>query len=133
MTAYILLITQQGPWDQDKFEQLLTEWIVTCDQPFSEVEQPEFVKLLNYTHHATTSQLKIPQRKSIKRQVMKMGEETIKGVCEKFSVLLFALSLSILLLTAEKETQRQSQPIAGRMDIQQSVCILGYSCTLCDQ
>ncbi|KAJ7694948.1 hypothetical protein B0H16DRAFT_1241934, partial [Mycena metata] len=27
-----------GPWDQTKFEQLLVEWLVACDQPFQEVE-----------------------------------------------------------------------------------------------
>ncbi|KAF8478000.1 hypothetical protein DFH94DRAFT_620353, partial [Russula ochroleuca] len=35
-----------GPWDQAKFEQLLTEWIVACDQPFDEVEKPKFVVLM---------------------------------------------------------------------------------------
>ncbi|KAF8236729.1 hypothetical protein L208DRAFT_1217461, partial [Tricholoma matsutake] len=35
-----------GPWDQAKFECLLTEWIVSCDQPFDEVKEEEFVKLM---------------------------------------------------------------------------------------
>ncbi|KAK0214356.1 hypothetical protein IW262DRAFT_1233436, partial [Armillaria fumosa] len=26
------------PWEQEKFEKLLTEWIVACNQPFEEVE-----------------------------------------------------------------------------------------------
>jgi hypothetical protein len=41
---------QEENWDQEKFEQLLTEWMVACDQPFEEVEQPEFRRLLEYTH-----------------------------------------------------------------------------------
>ncbi|KAH9015437.1 hypothetical protein EDB83DRAFT_2203680, partial [Lactarius deliciosus] len=35
-----------GPWDQETFERLLMEWIIACDQPFNEVEKPEFVKLM---------------------------------------------------------------------------------------
>jgi hypothetical protein len=49
------------------------------------VEKPEFVTLMNFTHHMGGS-LKIPQRDAIKRRVMKMGEETIEGVHEMFSV-----------------------------------------------
>jgi hypothetical protein len=49
------------------------------------VEKPEFVALMNFTHH-TGGPLKIPQRDAIKRRVIKMGEETIEGVREMFSV-----------------------------------------------
>jgi hypothetical protein len=80
-----LIKLRQGPWDQEKFEQLLTEWIIACDQPFDEVEKPEFVTMMNVTHHAG-GPLKMPKREGIKRRVMKMGEETIEGVREMFSV-----------------------------------------------
>ena len=76
---------QQGPWNQEKFEQLLTEWIIACDQPFDEVEKPEFITMLNFTHRSG-GPLKIPKREGIKRRVMKMGEETIEGVCDMFKV-----------------------------------------------
>jgi hypothetical protein len=76
---------QQGPWDQEKFEQLLIEWIVACDQPFDEVEKPEFIALMNFTHFAG-GPLKIPKRDGIKSRVMKMGEETIEGICAMFMV-----------------------------------------------
>ncbi|KAK0437750.1 uncharacterized protein EV420DRAFT_1280417 [Desarmillaria tabescens] len=49
-----------GEWDQAKFERLLLEWIVACDQPFEEVERPEFQSLLNYTHHPAPEPLHIP-------------------------------------------------------------------------
>jgi hypothetical protein len=49
------------------------------------VEKPELVALMNFTHH-TGGPLKIPQRDAIKRHVIKMGEETIEGVREMFSV-----------------------------------------------
>jgi hypothetical protein len=81
-------------WDYEKFEQLLMEWIVACDQPFDEVEKPEFIAMMNFTHHSG-GRLKIPKREGIKRRVMKMGEETIKGVCKMFKVRshLFRLAL----------------------------------------
>ncbi|KAI0282623.1 hypothetical protein BC826DRAFT_974203 [Russula brevipes] len=63
-----------GAWDQEKFEQVLTEWIIACDQPFNEVEKQEFVTMMNL----------IPKRDGIKRRVMKMGDEIIEGVCEMF-------------------------------------------------
>ncbi|KIJ91394.1 hypothetical protein K443DRAFT_32511, partial [Laccaria amethystina LaAM-08-1] len=41
------------PWDQAKFEELLIEWIVACDQPFDEVEKPEFVSMMEYKRDPT--------------------------------------------------------------------------------
>ncbi|KAH9989387.1 hypothetical protein BJV74DRAFT_878163 [Russula compacta] len=53
-----------GPWDQAKFEHLLTEWIVACDQPFDEVRKEEFVKLLTYACHPAPS-VKLPSWEGI--------------------------------------------------------------------
>ncbi|ESK81464.1 hypothetical protein Moror_15806 [Moniliophthora roreri MCA 2997] len=36
----------EEPWNQEKFETLLVEWIVTCDQPFDEVEKLEFIAMI---------------------------------------------------------------------------------------
>jgi hypothetical protein len=60
------------------FEWLLAEWMVTCDQPFEEVDRLEFCCLLEYTHLRPS--LHIPHRHSIKRCVMKMREDTIEDV-----------------------------------------------------
>jgi hypothetical protein len=76
---------RQGPWDQEKFEQALVEWIIACDQPFDEVEKPEFIAMMNITHHPG-GPLKMPKRDGIKRRVMKMGEDTIQGVRRMFAV-----------------------------------------------
>jgi hypothetical protein len=51
------------------------EWIIACDQPFEEVERPEFITMMNLTRHNGTS-LNIPGRNGIKRRLMKMGDET---------------------------------------------------------
>ena len=75
----------QGPWDQAKFERLLTEWIVACDQPFDEVKEEEFVKLMTYACHPAPS-VKLPGREGIRCRVMKMGEETVDGIHEMFAV-----------------------------------------------
>jgi hypothetical protein len=41
--------------------------------------------MMNYTHRSGAP-LKIPKRDGIKRRVMKMGEETIEGIREMFTV-----------------------------------------------
>jgi hypothetical protein len=44
------------------FEQLLADWVVACDQPFDEVEKPEFRRLLEYTHLAAITSYSSPWR-----------------------------------------------------------------------
>ena len=46
----LLFFSQKQNWDQEKFEQLLADWIIACDQPFDDVEKLEFQYLLKYTH-----------------------------------------------------------------------------------
>ena len=64
---------------------MVMEWVVACDQPFEEVERPEFKAMLDYMHHTGTS-LKIPGRNGIKRCLMKMGTDKIEEVRNMFSV-----------------------------------------------
>ncbi|KAJ7200870.1 hypothetical protein GGX14DRAFT_320845, partial [Mycena pura] len=45
--------------NQTTFQRLLIEWLIVCDQPFSEVERPEFKALLQYVHFRSVD-LKIP-------------------------------------------------------------------------
>ena len=75
---------QEQSWDQDTFERLLSEWIVACDQPFDEVEKPEFRQLLEYTHLRPS--LHIPHRGAVKKRIMKMGEDTIEDVKKMIEV-----------------------------------------------
>jgi hypothetical protein len=75
----------KSPWDQGKFEQLIAEWIVACDQPFEEVDRQEFRDMLTYAHHPSPS-LKIPHRDAIRRRILKMGEDTIASTKEMFKV-----------------------------------------------
>jgi hypothetical protein len=74
----------QAEWDQAKFEKLLAEWMVACDQPFEEVDRPEFRRLLEYTHLRPS--LTIPHRNTMKSRIMKMGEDTIEGMKQMISV-----------------------------------------------
>ena len=55
----------QGPWDQAKFENMLTEWIVLTDQPFDLVNNTAFRELVTYIHHPSP-ELKIPHRDAMK-------------------------------------------------------------------
>ncbi|KIJ96825.1 hypothetical protein K443DRAFT_124285 [Laccaria amethystina LaAM-08-1] len=68
-----------GPWDQEKFESLLTEWIIACDQPFHKVEKPEFIAVMNHAHHGR-GPLNMPKHEGMKQSVMKMGEDTIEDL-----------------------------------------------------
>ncbi|KAF8222278.1 hypothetical protein L208DRAFT_1524601, partial [Tricholoma matsutake] len=54
-----------GPWDQEKFKDLLAKWIVATDQPFYTVNEPEFRDLMMYTHHPSPN-LKIPHRDTVR-------------------------------------------------------------------
>jgi len=74
------------------------EWVIACDQPFEEVERPEFIAMMNYTHHAGTS-LKIPKRDGIKQRLMKMGSETIEDIRKMFSVWFYFSSLHNILIS----------------------------------
>ena len=73
-----------GPWDQEKFEDLLAKWIVATDQPFYTVDDPEFRDFVMYTHHPAT--LHIPHRNTIKKRVMKMGDDMRNIVKHMFRV-----------------------------------------------
>ncbi|KAJ6472270.1 hypothetical protein DFH09DRAFT_954153, partial [Mycena vulgaris] len=76
----------QGIFDQEVFNALLAEWIVACDQPFDEVEKPEFIRLMEYTHHGSTLNFKVPGRTAIRSRIMKMGEDTVEGTHKMFAV-----------------------------------------------
>ncbi|KAK0437090.1 uncharacterized protein EV420DRAFT_1487276 [Desarmillaria tabescens] len=75
-----------GAWDQKKFETLLIEWIIACDQPFEEVKCPEFRRLLEYTHHPSLS-LHIPSADTIQWKIMKMRDELTKSLRVFFKLL----------------------------------------------
>jgi hypothetical protein len=57
----------------------MAEWVVACDQPFEEVERPEFRCLLEYMHMGSKP-LDIPHRNSLKNRIMTMGKDTIEGI-----------------------------------------------------
>ncbi|KAF5310636.1 hypothetical protein D9619_008095 [Psilocybe cf. subviscida] len=81
-------------WDQNKFLDLLASWIVACDQPFEEVDRPEFQDLLKYVHHSRAS-FTIPGRNAIRRRIMKLGEVELAATKEMFSTLKGRISISL--------------------------------------
>ncbi|SJL11777.1 uncharacterized protein ARMOST_15186 [Armillaria ostoyae] len=83
-----------GDWDQAKFERLLLEWIVACDQPFEEVERPEFHELLEYTHH-TGKRLHIPGRTTVQRRVKEMGIKYEEDLRNMFAEMQGKVSISL--------------------------------------
>jgi hypothetical protein len=76
--------------------------------PFTKVEVPKFVDLLEYTHHGLTK-LVIPGAKAVKQRVLKLSEATIEELKELFEVcLMSALSGSFffLLKLCQKHTAK---------------------------
>ena len=63
----------------------MAKWIVSCDQPFDEVDKPEFREMMNYAHHPTPD-LKIPHRDAIRRRILKMGDDSIESTRQFFAV-----------------------------------------------
>jgi hypothetical protein len=81
-----LLSLSQEPWDQEHFEELIAKWVAACDQPFSVVDSAEFRELLQYTHHPTRKQLRIPHAQSVKARIERMEEEMTDGLRAVFAV-----------------------------------------------
>ncbi|KAF4617983.1 hypothetical protein D9613_012957 [Agrocybe pediades] len=82
-------------WDQAEFEGLLVEWMVSCDQPFEEVERPAFRALLDYVHMASRKPLRVPGRTTIKKCIMHMGEDSVAKTKEMFASLQSKRSISL--------------------------------------
>jgi hypothetical protein len=57
------------------------------------VEKPEFIRLMEYTHHGSTINFKVPGRTAIRSRIMKMGEDTIEGTRKMFAVCLIKFLL----------------------------------------
>ena len=58
--------------------------MVACDQPFTEVENPEFIAAMSYGR--TYSKFTLPKKDGVRRRVMKLGEEVVEETKAMFSV-----------------------------------------------
>ena len=59
-------------------------WIVSCDQPFDEVDKPEFRELLEYCNRY--GEMQIPSRTTIATRVKEMGQETVAATKKMIEV-----------------------------------------------
>ena len=57
--------------------------MVACDQPFEEVEKPEFIAAMSY---GRTSKFTLPKWDGVRRRVMKLGEENVEHIKAMFAV-----------------------------------------------
>jgi len=64
---------------------------VACEQPFDDMEKPEFHHLLEYTH--LWKSLHIPHHGAIRIHIMKMGDETFEGIKKMIAVCSVSASL----------------------------------------
>lgn len=63
----------------------MAEALVTTDQLFYTIKEPEFYDLLMYTHHPSPK-LKIPHHDTVKQRIIKMGTASIKAMKQMFQV-----------------------------------------------
>jgi hypothetical protein len=118
---YVLMLfssfTQAKVFDQQQFDQYLHEWIVAADQPFDTTENLEFCCLLECTHLHLG--LHIPSASTVKRQIIKMGEDTIQGIKDMIAVCHFSPSIQKFywLDIAKSGAQLQSQLVIRCLDI----------------
>jgi hypothetical protein len=70
----LIYFQQETEFDVKTWENLLVRWIAACDQPFEDVEKPEFKALLKYTRGAS-HQLQIPSATTVKRRIMDLGKQ----------------------------------------------------------
>lgn len=66
-----LLMSTQTGFDHETFTQILSDWVVACDQPFEEVERPEFRRLLQYLRGPT--HLATPSARTLKRHIDRLS------------------------------------------------------------
>ena len=69
---------------------------MAANQPFDAIENPEFRRLLEYTH--LRSGLHIPSASTVKRRIVKMGEDTIQGIKDMIAVRQLPAAYLIFLL-----------------------------------
>ncbi|KAG6823237.1 hypothetical protein H0H92_010903, partial [Tricholoma furcatifolium] len=73
------------PWNQKRFEELLIRWIVACDQPFDEVEKPEFIDMMNYGRQSIPD-FSLPKRDGVHRRIMTLSDSTVADIKDIFAV-----------------------------------------------
>lgn len=120
----------QEPWNQDKFEKLLIEWMIACDQPFNKVEKPEFIAAMSYGR--STSKFTLPKQEGIQRQIMKLGHEAVEEIRTMF-VVRFLHCYFLKFLLVQIGFGRQNQPFPWCLDVQQLLCVFSHCSPLCHE
>jgi hypothetical protein len=64
---------------------LVIKWIIACNQPFDEVENPEYIAMMSYGRDP--SKFSLPKKDGVQRRAMKLGEDTIEATKAMFSVI----------------------------------------------
>ncbi|GBE83702.1 hypothetical protein SCP_0507580 [Sparassis crispa] len=67
----------QQSFDQGTYERIVAEWVAACDQPFSEVEKPEFKRMMQYSSHPSVT---IPSTNTIKSKIMDIDDDVISDI-----------------------------------------------------
>jgi len=98
--------------------------MVACDQPFTEVENPEFIAAMGYGR--TSSKFTLPKKDGICRQVMKLGKEIVEEMKAMFEVRSSLLSTSPFFnIYSFVGLRRKNKSLSRCLDIKQLLCIFG--------
>jgi len=60
--------------------------MAACDQPFDEVEKPEFIAAMSYGRNGKFT---LPKRDGVRRRIIKLGDETVEQIQAMFEVRFF--------------------------------------------
>jgi hypothetical protein len=69
--------------------------MVACDQPFEEVERPEFIAAMSYGR--SSSKFTLPKRDGVRRRVMKLGDAAVQEIKDLFAVIYLMPSCNVLM------------------------------------
>lgn len=96
----------------------MAEWVAACDQPFDEVEKPEFRWVLDYLCPG----VHIPHWDTLRRLIMKLGEETFEGTKEMidvvFTITIYSIACKLIQYIHTVEPSMSLQHVVGCLDIQ---------------
>jgi hypothetical protein len=96
LSLILLYFVHKGePFDQTTFERLVSEWVAVSNQPFTEVEQVEFQRMMQYGSRLGPK-LPIPSAETVKCRISEMASDNIAELKTMISVCHFNSSCHLL-------------------------------------
>jgi hypothetical protein len=100
--------------------------MVACDQPFTEVENPEFIAAMGYGR--TNTKFTLLKKDGACRWVMKLGEEVVEEMKAMFSVSSSLILMHPFLIRSFEiccRPWKENKSLSQHLDIEQLACVFG--------